>query len=124
IAQFIPPEMNEFLDTTLSTLAAQASPSLGLGAIGGLLITLWSASKGTKALMEGLNIIYDEKEDRGIFKYSGIAMGLTLLAIVLSVVALLVIVGIPTVTNLLNLPASLSAGIATLSWLVLLVFFS
>lgn len=42
--------------------------ALGLGMIAGILLTVWSANKGMKALMTALNIVYDEEESRGFIR--------------------------------------------------------
>src|SRR5437588_666295 len=49
----------------MTRVATQSNGSLGIGAIAGLLIALWSANAGTKAVYDGLNVAYREKEKRG-----------------------------------------------------------
>lgn len=120
VAQFIPEDGKKFLDTTLTSLSAKAGPKLGLGALGALAVSLWSASKAIKALIDGLNIVYEEEEKRGFVKYTLTALALTLLGIVLAIAAMLVVVGIPAITNFLNLGALES--VATLGSYVLLLF--
>lgn len=124
ISQFIPEEMRKFLDLTLSRLSVSAKPNLGLGALVALFISLWSASQGSKALIEALNIIYKEEEKRGFFRYTGLALGLTLLAIVLCILALVVVVGLPTVMQFLNLGTIVETGAGIVSWVLLLGLFS
>ena len=41
---------------------------LSLGAALGILLALYGAAKGLTALIEGLNIIYDEQEERGFIR--------------------------------------------------------
>lgn len=120
----IPSELEQVLTTTLGSLASTASSSLGIGAIISLLISLWAASKISKSVIEAMNIIYDEEDNRGFFKSAFLALGLTLLGIVLSILALAVIIGIPTVTNILNLPDALETGVTVGSWILLLAIFS
>lgn len=124
VSQFMPAELLEILKSQLSTLASSASSSLGIGAIFSLLISLWAASKISKTVMEAMNIIYDEKDDRGFFKLNGMALALTLLGVLLSIVAIGVIVGIPAVTNLFNFPPLIETAATVGSWLILLFIFS
>jgi membrane protein len=63
--------------------------------IGGTLIAIWSAAKGMKAMIESMNIAYDEKEFRGFFKRNGVALLLTLGSILVVIVFLGLIVGVP-----------------------------
>ncbi len=52
----------------------------------GMLATLWSASKGSNALIKGINKAYDVQEDRNFLKVKGIAI-LTTLGIPLLVIS-------------------------------------
>ena len=85
ISRFIPSQIQEMLNGQLKTLASKAPTALGLSAISALLIALWSASKGSKAFIEALNIIYDEEDRRGFFKLNLLAIGMTLLAAVMGI---------------------------------------
>ena len=123
-SQFIPSEMQTILNNQLGTLASQASTSLGFGAISAVLIALWGASKGSKAIIESLNLIYQEDDDRSFIKTSLLALTLTLLGVVLAILALGVIVVIPTITNFLNLPPMFDIGATIVSWVILLGLFS
>src|SRR3546814_4898185 len=48
----------------LTALAETSDRRLGLGLLFSLALTLWSSSKGTKALLSALNIAYEEGRDR------------------------------------------------------------
>ncbi len=124
ISQFIPSELQEILKTQLSTLASTASSSLGIGAIFSLLLSLWAASKMSKAVIQAMNIIYDEEDGRGFFKLNGLALSLTLLGAVLSIIAIGVIIGIPAVTSLFNFPQVIETAVSIGSWVILLALFS
>lgn len=123
-SQFIPAELQQILKTQLGTLASQAESSLGLGAIFSLLLALWGASKASKAIMEAMNIIYEEDDKRGFFKKNFMALGMTFLAIVLGILALGVIVVIPAITNLFNFGQAIEMGFTVASWVILLGLFS
>jgi membrane protein len=123
VSDVMPKEMQSLLQSQLSSLAGQAG-GIGFGAILTVLISLWSASKGCKALMMAMNVIYNEQEERGFIKYNALGLGLTLLGIVLSLAAIAVIVGLPAVTGQFNLPPSLQTVITVISWVILLGLFS
>lgn len=123
-ANVIPAELQEILNTQLGGLASKASSSLGLGAIFSLLLALWGASKVSKSIMEAMNIIYEEEDERGFFKKSFMALTITFLAIVLSILAMGVIVVIPAITNLFNFGPVIEIGMTAASWVVLLGLFS
>ena len=53
----------------------------------GLVFTVWTVSSGFAAMMDGLNVVYRVRETRPIWKTRPIALGLTLLAGTLLLVA-------------------------------------
>lgn len=124
MTHLIPSELQQVLTSTLGNLATTASSSLGVGAILSLLISLWAASKISKSVIEAMNIIYNEEDHRGFFRLSSLALGLTLLGIVLSILALAVIIGIPTITNIFDLPNIIEMSVTIGSWVLLLAIFS
>lgn len=120
----IPAELQTMLKSQLGGLASKASSTLGIGAIGSLLVSLWAASKASSALIEALNIIYEQEEKRGFFKSTALALGMTLLGAVLSILAIGVIVGIPAITNFFNFPEAIETAATIGSWVLLLAIFS
>lgn len=98
--------------------------ALGWGLVLSILLALWSATAGIKALIGALNVVYEEEEKRGILKYNLLAILLTLGAIVGTLVALAVMVGVPAVLNFFSgwlgpLGKLLVTGV---SWLLLAGF--
>lgn len=122
VSQFVPAETLDIIKNQLTALSSKTS--VGIGAIGALLFALWSASKGSKAIMEAMNVIYDEREDRGFFKLNLMALGMTLLGAILGVLAISVIIGVPAVTSLFNFGKTFELLVSIGSWVVLLGLFS
>ncbi len=87
-ASVLPENAASILTNQAQEVASGAGGGIGLTAIGGVLIALYSASKGTKTLMEGMNIAYDEDEGRGFVKKNVVALALTVLLVVGVLVAL------------------------------------
>jgi membrane protein len=102
-AGVLPADARELLLTQLSSLASGQDSGLTFGFLASLAAALWTASSGMKAVIEGINLAYDEKETRGFFKVRGLSLVLTVLAIVAAVVALGAIVVIPLVLEGLGL---------------------
>lgn len=124
MSRFLPADAQNILSEQLGALAGKASGSLGVGAIGTLLIALWSASKGSKAVIEAMNMIYEEKESRGFFKLNIFALGMTLLGVLMGILAIGVIVLVPIMTNIFNFVPMVSILGTIGSWVVLLGIFS
>ncbi len=85
-------------------VAEGAGAGVGLAAIAGLLLTIYSASKGMKTLMEGMNIAYDENESRVFLRLNAVALALTIFLIAGVLIALAFTVAAP---------ARLSQGVQT-----------
>ena len=124
ISGILPAEARGILSDQLTALASKASGTLGLSAIGGLLFSLYSASKGSKALMESLNQIYEEKESRGFLRLNLMALSLTLLATICSLLAVAVVIIVPAFFGAFNMGEGFEIGVTAASWLGLLTLFS
>jgi membrane protein len=124
ISQFVPEQIMLILNDQLKNLANKASTTLGFSAITALLIAIWSASKGSKAIIEALNIIYDEEDKRGFFKLNSLAIGMTFLGAILGVLAIAVIVVVPIITGIFDFGLATEIIATASSWLVLLALFS
>jgi membrane protein len=124
VSQFVPEDIMKIINDQLRNLASEAPTALGFSAISALAIALWSASKGSKAIIEALNIIYDETDERGFFKLNGLALGMTFLGAILGVLAIAVIVLVPVVMGLFNFGGMAEILATAASWLILLGLFS
>ena len=82
-------------------VAGSQEGGLGLAAVIGILLSLWSASAAMSSTMEGLNVAYDEKETRGFFVRTALRLLLTLGVIAGFFVTVAVIVVLPIALELL-----------------------
>jgi len=103
VAGYVPASMLDLLSTQVESLIRTKSETLGFGFVSGLVIALWSANSGMKALFDALNVAYDEKEKRGFFKLLAVSMTFTLGALVVLVLVLNIIIGVPVVLKFLPL---------------------
>lgn len=82
IGRYAPPEAIALVRDTLADIVKSRSGGLlSFGAIG----TLWAASSGIAALIGSLNIAYDVREFRPYWKQRLVALGLTILLLLLGV---------------------------------------
>jgi membrane protein len=82
LSEAVPPDVADLVLNQAVELAGSQGGGLSLAALLGFAIALWSASAGVGALMQGVNVAYDEEETRGFVKLKAITLGLTLLLIV------------------------------------------
>ena len=118
-ASALPENAAAILQQQASSVASGAGGGVGLAAIAGILISIYSASKGTKTLMEGMNIAYDEDEDRGFVKLNLVALALTVLLVVGVLVALGSTVVVSALLGELGLSATARAVVEYGRWPVL-----
>ena len=114
LTKLLSPETADLVGKQLVQVTSGANGALGLATVVGILTALWSASSGMKALITGVNLAYDETETRKFVKLRGLALLLTLGAMLLVGVALVTIVGYPPIAD--TLPTALR-------WLVAIVRF-
>ena len=83
-------------------------------------IALWSANSGMKAILDALNVVYEEKEKRGFFKLNLVSLCFTLAAIAALLLAVGAVVVMPIALNFLGLQAVTDLLLRALRWPVLL----
>jgi membrane protein len=117
LTKLLSPETATILTQQIEQITASAGGALGLATVLGIATALWSASSGMKALITGINLAYGESESRKFVKLRGLALLLTLGAMLLMGIALVLIVAFPAVTN--DWPTALRWTASILRWLVL-----
>jgi membrane protein len=115
------PQASQQLITDQLTDITQSDGALTLGLVVSLLVALWSASSGTSNLMTAVNLAYDEKEKRGFAKLRGVALLLTLGAIVFLVLTLALIAVVPVVLDAVPLGPVATVLAQVLRWTLLVV---
>jgi membrane protein len=111
----------DILHEQIARLTPKSDAKLGLGFITGLAIALWSANAGMKAIIDALNVVYDENEKRSFLKLNLLSLLFTLIAILSLMIALAAVVVAPMVFSAIGLSSHLSLSIAVLRWPLLLV---
>ncbi len=95
VTSILPQEAATLLTEQAARIAAKADGALSLTALVSLLIALWSANGGTKALIEALNIAYDVDETRGFVRLNLVALAFTMAGIVAVMVLGAVVAALP-----------------------------
>lgn len=121
IQGFLPKEAAGIISGQLNKLVANSGSALGVGAAVGILVALWSATKGTKSMMTAMNIAYGEEEDRGFLRFNAVALLMTLGLIVGAVIAIAFVIAAPALLGNLGLPDIVSTLLNWLRWPLLAV---
>lgn len=88
LSDLMPSQAYEVLKSHLEDLLNRPRPKL---LTSGLLIAIWSASRGVDAVRTALNLAYDVKESRPFWKTQGLALLMTVLGAVLVLIAITMI---------------------------------
>jgi membrane protein len=99
----LPDDAQELLSNQMSDIAGSDASTLGWALVISLLVALWSASGGMAGLVEGINAAYEEVDQRGFLKKRGLALLLTLGAIVVLLVTIGLIAVLPAALDQLGL---------------------
>jgi membrane protein len=78
LTEALPEEAGTLLTDQATRIAGAAGGTLSLTALVALVVALWSANGGTKALIEALDVAYDVEETRGFVRLNLVALGFTL----------------------------------------------
>ena len=103
--------VRSILTGQLDALARAPSGRLSLSLAFGVLVALWSASAGMRALVTGVNAAYSESETRGFVRLRGLAILLTVGGSLVTVLALAVTVALPVAGRRLPEPAGLLVSV-------------
>ena len=103
VSGLLPEEVWSLINGQVQSVASAPKTGLGLRIICSLLLALWAAGAGIRAMMRALNIAYDEKEKRNPIKFYGLAFILTMSMTIFISASLVVLVGLPTVLSFLKL---------------------
>ncbi|MGR3761801.1 YihY/virulence factor BrkB family protein [Roseobacteraceae bacterium NS-SX3] len=117
----VPDEVMEIIVGQAAEVAGSREGGLGLAAVAGLLIAIYSASKGMNSLIEGMNVAYDETEKRGFFVKTFVTIVLTVCLIIGLLGGLVATLAVPSAVALLD-AGPVAEALGTLAaWAVLLV---
>jgi membrane protein len=121
MAGFAPGGAIDIIRDQLTRLSAQGSTKLGVSFLIGLVISLWSANSGIKALFDSLNVVYEEEEKRSLIRLNAVTLSFTIATIAFLLIALACVIALPVMLN--YLPASGVTGelLKLARWPVLLV---
>ncbi len=123
VSSLLPDQAWDILNSQIMAVASAPNSQLGLGIAAGLLIALWSAGAGIRAIMQAMNIAYDEKEKRSLAAFYALAGVFTLSITVFLWVALAVIVGVPAILAFLKLEGIAALVTQFMPWILLISLF-
>lgn len=124
----MPAEVHAILTKQLERLTAEPSRALGFAVAGSLGLSIWSASAATKSIMQGLNIVYDEREKRSFLQFNATALAITIVGLIMTASLVAVTVAMPIIVGQVDLHPFLAnvigyIGLACVVWLGLIALY-
>ncbi len=121
LAGVMPPGALDIIREQVTRLTGTSTNALSFGFFFGLALALWSANAGMKAIIDALNVVYDESEKRGFVKLTLVAFAFTLGGLVFILLALSAIVVLPLVLAWIGIDTRVGELLSWLRWPALLV---
>lgn len=117
----VPPNVLSLVSQQANHIAAHSGGALSVGIIAGLLVSLWSAMSGVKAIIDALNVIYEQREARGFIRLNLLALAFTLGGFAAFLLAIATVVLLPLTFSHLGLGGAATSLTRILRWPALLV---
>ena len=124
VIAILPASSRDIILLQVSDITQQSNKVLSASAIGTLLLTIWSSSKGCQALITACNITYHQRNKRQFLMALVVRFLFSLGAIVVALVALLIIGILPIVLNLVGLTELIDLMIQLITWPLLAIIFN
>jgi membrane protein len=120
-ADIVPAGSLELVGQEIQRIAAKSDGRLTFGFVAGLVLALWSANAGMKAIFDALNVIYDEDEERSFVRLNLVSLFFTVCALVGAGVAVALVVVFPLLLAAFGLSSSDYPVVGYLRWPVMFV---
>lgn len=119
IAEFFPKQTTQLMRSQLKQIASGSPTALGWSLVLSVLLSIWSANRGTNALFQGINIAYDEQNKRSFIKNNALTLLFTFLGIIVAIISMALVIALPAAVENLNLPDGIQTTALWLRWILL-----
>ncbi len=104
------------VEEQIARITRTGEGGLTMAFILGLLIAVWSANAGMKAMIDALNVVYDEDEKRGFIRLNMISLAMTVALLSFLLVAVGAVVVLPLIFSWLGIQGTFEWTLALLRW--------
>jgi membrane protein len=103
VSEVLPAGAFDIVREQVGRVVETGNLKLGTAFIASLLLAVWSANGGMKAILDALNVVYDEKEERGFFKLNAVSLAFTFGGLVAVLIAIGAVVALPIILSIVGL---------------------
>jgi membrane protein len=118
--EVMPDNVLNIVHEQASRIASNNGGALSIGIVVGILVSLWSAMSGVKAMIDALNVIYEQKETRSFIKVNLAALAFTLAGFAAFLLAIASIIVLPLILSPIGLGSLTETLTRVIRWPVLL----
>ncbi len=118
----LPGSSRDLISSELHQLVSASGGALSIGVVVGLLLSIWSASRGMSGMITALDIAYGQEERRSWFRFNLVAIVLTLGLIIGGLVSIALIAGLPAVLSGIGVSGTAKWVAYIVEWPLLIVF--
>jgi membrane protein len=121
LTDVVPINVLSIVSEQANRIAANSGRALSAGIIIGILVSLWSAMSGVKAMIDALNVIYEQQEGRSFIKLNFEALLFTLAGFAAFLLAIAAVIVLPLLLSPIGLGSAAGTLTRVLRWPVLLL---
>lgn len=122
LAVMLPEGTYQIIGDQVARVVSKGNAELGTTFLFGLLLAIWSANAGVKAIIDALNVAYEEREKRGFVRLNLVSLAFTIAGILALVLMVGAVVAFPLALDHLRLAPESKLIIAIARWPLLLMF--
>ena len=125
LATMLPEGSFQIVEDQVARVVSNGNATLGATFLVGLLLAIWSANAGVKAIFDALNVAYEEREKRSFIKLNMVSLAFTIGGILALLLMVGVVVAFPLALNHLGMAPESKLIVVVARWplmfLILLV---
>ncbi len=118
----VPANVLSIVTEQATRIASGTNGTLTIGIVAGILVMVWSAMGGVKAMIDALNVIYEQEEGRSFLKLNLVALAFTIGGFAAFLIAVAAVIVLPLVLNSIGLGGVSATLMQALRWPALLIF--
>ncbi|MDO5643231.1 MAG: YihY/virulence factor BrkB family protein [Paracoccus sp. (in: a-proteobacteria)] len=119
LGEFLPASARDIIIGQVKAITDASGTALSLGGAIGLMVALWTANGGMKALIDALNVAWFQRETRGLIMLNIHTLGMTIGAIFMAMALIFTIAILPALLRWLPLLAETQAWLSAIRWPIL-----
>ena len=112
------------VEEQIARITQTGGGGLSVAFIIGLLVAIWSANAGMKAMIDALNVVYDEEEKRSFVRLNLISLAMTVALLSFLLVAVGAVIVLPLVFAWLGMQGSAEWALSLLRWPAIMLVIS